>query len=90
MRETSTPVSLLLHDGELRDIRELMEELGLRFRERRGSASHEDRIRSWDLVVGTPRHLLELDWSRASHVPRRIAVIDRDFDPETRQHSCRL
>ena len=78
MRETSTPVSLLLHDGELRDIRELMDELGLRFRERRGGASHEDRIRSWDLVVGTPRHLLELDWSRASQVPRRIAVVERD------------
>ena len=78
MRVTSTPVSLLLHDGELRDIRELMEELGLRFRERRGSASHEDRIRSWDLVVGTPRLLLELDWSRAGQVPRRIAVVERD------------
>ncbi len=78
MQETSTPVSLLLHDGELRDIRELMEELGLRFRERRGSASHEDRTRSWDLVVGTPRRLLELDWSPAGQVPRRIAVVERD------------
>lgn len=78
MRETSTPVSLLLHDGELRDICELMEELGLRFRERRGSATHEDRIRSWDLVVGTPRHLLELDWSRVGQAPRRIAVVERD------------
>ena len=53
--------SLLIHDGELSDVAELLERLGLEHIERRGCASAEDQTTSWELVVATPKRLLEFD-----------------------------
>ncbi|MBW1685974.1 MAG: PilZ domain-containing protein [Deltaproteobacteria bacterium] len=70
--------SLLLHDGELADVCALMGQLGLEFTERRGSPKPEDEARGWDLVVSTPRRLLELDVGATGSQPVRIAILDKD------------
>jgi hypothetical protein len=72
------PTSLLVHDGELADVCALMGQLGLEFTERRGSPRPEDEARSWDLVVSTPRRLLELEVGVAGSQPVRIAILDKD------------
>jgi hypothetical protein len=74
----ATPTSLLVHDGELADVCELMGRLGLEFSERRGSPKPEDEARSWDLVVSTPRRLLELEVGATGSQPVRIAILDKD------------
>ena len=61
METPAVPTSLLVHDGELADVCALMGQLGLEFTERRGSPKPEDEARGWDLVVSTPRRLLELE-----------------------------
>jgi hypothetical protein len=70
--------SLLLHDGELADVCALMGQLGLEFTERRGSPKPEDETRGWDLVVSTPRRLLELEVGATGSQPVRIAILDKD------------
>lgn len=78
METSVTPTSLLVHDGELADVCALMGQLGLEFTERRGSPRPEDEVRSWDLVVSTPRRLLELEVGAAGSQPVRIAILDKD------------
>ncbi len=78
METPATPTSLLVHDGELADVCELMGQLGLEFTERRGSPRPEDEVRSWDLVVSTPRRLLELEVGATGSKPIRIAILDKD------------
>lgn len=70
------PNILVLHDGELDDVSALLEELGLRAVVRRGSPPLEVLQASWELVVGTPRRLLDSDALRARGV--QIAVSDED------------
>jgi hypothetical protein len=70
------PVTLLLHDGELADVCQLLGGLGLEFQERRGSPSREDSRRALDLVVSTPKRLLELEPGPAQ--PVRIAILEKD------------
>jgi len=55
-----------------------MGQLGLEFTERRGSPKPEDEARGWDLVVSTPRHLLELEVGVSGSQPVRIAILDKD------------
>jgi len=78
VEKLAIPTSLLLHDGELADICTLMGQLGLEFTERRGSPKPEDEVRGWDLVVSTPRRLLELEVGVAGPEPVRIAILDKD------------
>lgn len=78
METPAIPTTLLVHDGELADVCALMGQLGLEFTERRGSAKPEDEVRSWDLLVSTPRHLLELEVGATGSQPVRIAILDKD------------
>jgi hypothetical protein len=74
----SLPESLVLHDGELGDVCALLDRLGLFFTERRGNARGDDAAQRWDLVIATPRHMLEFRPTAPGSSPVRIAVLDRD------------
>jgi hypothetical protein len=71
-------VSLLVHDGELADVCALLAELGLAYQERRGSPTREDEAHSWDLVISTPKRLLEFDSHTSRDQLMRIAILDKD------------
>lgn len=73
-----TPPSLVIHDGELSDVVELLAQLRLACTERSGSAAASDEAQSWELVVATPKRLLEFHPSPSRPVPVRIAVLDKD------------
>ncbi len=70
--------SLLIHDGELADVAELLSHLGLSHVERRGCAAGEDEATSWELVIATPKRLLEFDPGPSGSMPLRMAVLDKD------------
>ena len=70
--------SLLLHDGELSDVSELLFHLGLDFVERCGCASADDETTEWELVISTPKRLLEFDPGPSGSTPVRMAVLDKD------------
>jgi hypothetical protein len=76
--EASAPVSLLVHDGELCDVRDLLARLGTSFVERRGALAQGDREAHWDLVISTPNQLLALHLQAEANPPRQIAVCDQD------------
>jgi hypothetical protein len=63
---------LLLHDGDLADVRALALRIGAHVQERRGG----DEI--WDVAVANARHVRELSKLSAAPGLVRIAVIDRD------------
>jgi hypothetical protein len=73
----SLPESLVLHDGELRDVCALLKRLGLFFSERNGPGE-EDASQRWDLVVATPRRMLEFRPTAQGSSPVRVAILDRD------------
>ena len=70
--------SLLIHDGELSDVAELLSHLGLHHVERRGCATGDDESTSWELVISTPKRLLEFDPGASGSAPMRMAVLDKD------------
>jgi len=76
--EASTPVSLLVHDGELSEVRDLLSELGASFVERRGALKQEDHEAQWHLVISSPQRLLALHLQNLENPPRQIAVCDQD------------
>lgn len=78
MQAPSLPESLVLHDGELSDVCALLDRLGLLFSQRRGGARGDDAAQRWDLVIATPRHMLEFRPTAPGSSPVRIAVLDRD------------
>ncbi len=72
------PATLLIHDGELADVRDLLAELGVEFGEHRGPPSLEEIQAASDLVIATAKRMLEL---AAETLPRkavRIAVLGSD------------
>lgn len=70
--------SLLAHEGELSDLRALIEELGTPFVERPAGLVAEDLESAWDLVIATPKQMLAL-YENPTHEPRaQIAVLDHD------------
>lgn len=71
------PSVLLVHDGELSELVGVVAGLGVDLHERVGAPSESERAWSWDLVVGTPRRLIELDGG-AGHASERIAVLAGD------------
>jgi hypothetical protein len=75
---SSLPESLVLHDGELGDVCALLKRLGLLFSERRGGPRQEDATQRWDLVVATPRRMLEFRSTSKGSSPVRVAILDRD------------
>jgi hypothetical protein len=66
---------LLLHDGELADLRALVEKLGAQVVEPSGT-EHEDM--DFDVVLATPRRLRDVSRSSARPNAVRIAVLERD------------
>ena len=48
--EAPTPVTLLVHDGDLCDVRDILSRLGTTFVERRGGLAPGDREARWDLA----------------------------------------
>jgi len=73
---SSLPQVLLVHDGELGDVREVLENLGVAFFERDGSPEAEDHQTQWAVVVGSPRRVLEP--VRRTH--------ERETEPEGAPH----
>ena len=71
----SRPRVLLLHDGELADVRALLEELGLEIFEGAGAASP---CEPWRVVVSTPRRLPDLRPPGDAPLPVRIVVLNGD------------
>jgi hypothetical protein len=70
----SDPITLLIHDGELEDVRDLLEELEVSFIERDGAPTSEDGRTSWDLVIATPKRMLDFEVPESFPSPVRIAV----------------
>lgn len=68
--------TLLVHDGELSDVRALLGELALPFAERRGALAAGDLEQRWGLILGTPRRVSALTFTGSA--PARIAICDRD------------
>jgi hypothetical protein len=71
------PTALLVHDGELGDVRALMASLEVPCTERRGSLGEGDLEQRWDLIVTTPQRAPLLRFAGRTR-PTCIAVCDRD------------
>ena len=76
-QSSSSPRSLILHDGELADVCALIAKLGVEHSEHRGRPEREIEEIAWDLVVATPKRLLELDLALDAR-PTRIAILEKD------------
>ena len=72
---TSQRQVLLLHDGELEDVRDLLRNLGARCTETQRGASATQK---WDLAVSTPHYASEISSLVAEPGLRRIVVLDHD------------
>ncbi len=73
--EVSDRKVLLLHDGELADLRALVEKLGAQVIEAHGTDQGDP---DFDVVVATPRRLRDISRSSARPHAVRIAVLERD------------
>lgn len=69
---------LLIHDGELSDVADLLAHLGLEYSERQGAADDTDEQSVWDLVIATPKRLLEFDPGPSGTMPQRAAILEKD------------
>lgn len=74
----SSPAVLLHHDGELADVRELLDELGAPYVERLGAAEEHERTGTWDLIIASPRRILHFRPDATGCAARRIAILDGD------------
>jgi hypothetical protein len=74
----SSPSVLLHHDGELSDIARLLEELGTHTCERLGPVVEEPGQDVFDVVIATPRRILQMAASSSSYKATRIAVLNGD------------
>lgn len=70
--------SLLIHDGELADVRALLVSLRIPFVERLGAESAEDRRTRWDLVIASAKRVLDLQLPLSSSPPTQIAILSHD------------
>jgi hypothetical protein len=55
------PAILVIHDGELAELARVVGGLGVEVHERVGPPTEPDRAWGWDLVLGSPRRLIELE-----------------------------
>jgi hypothetical protein len=74
----SDPTVLLHHDGELGDVSSLLESLGARFEERIGSEAEADDSTRWDVIIASPRRLLQFHPDGTAGRPTLIAVLEGD------------
>ena len=72
--DTSSRRVLLLHDGDLADVRALLVRLGAEVVESSAAAPEE----SWELAVANARHVRAIPGARAGVRGVRIAVLDRN------------
>jgi hypothetical protein len=72
------PRSLLIHDGELADVRWLLVSLGIPFVERVGAECPADRAHPWELVIASAKRILELNLPTSAHPPKQIAILAHD------------
>jgi hypothetical protein len=73
--DSSSPITILIHDGELADVRRLLEELGTTFVEREGGPEADDERTPWDLVIATAKRMLDFEVYESLPRPVRIAVL---------------
>jgi len=78
MLSSESPAALVIHDGELDDVCALLEHLGTPFAERCGASTPEDEARAWEIVLSTPRRLLEFDPGASAVAPARIAIMEKE------------
>ena len=67
---------LLIHDGELADVRELLDELGLSFKESRPRTTEDDDYRVAPIVIATPQYLSSRLHAGEVGSGIRIAIIE--------------
>jgi hypothetical protein len=77
MSPHQNPPALVIHDGELSDVCSLLEKMGTPFEERCGPSTEEDETRAWEIVISTPRRLLEFD-AAGGVQPARIAIMEKE------------
>ncbi len=78
MQAPAAPRSLLIHDGELADVRALLVALQVPFIERLGPESEQDRYTPWDLVVASAKRILDLHLPSSVSTPTQIAILSHD------------
>src|SRR4030095_1482129 len=71
------PAVLLVHDGGVSHLRRGPMGLGVEVHERVGPPTPAECARSWDLVIGTPGRLIELDAAPGT-AACRIAALSAD------------
>ncbi len=76
--EISEPIILLLHDGELVDVRAMLDEIGATYVEWIGSPDTSYEQTAWDAVISTDAQMMNLDIGSVGHTPTRIAVLEKD------------
>lgn len=75
-RLRSSPSVLLHHDGELADVRRLLDELGADYVEKLGGSDSAVAEGSWDVVIANPRRALNFRPDAGSSHATRIAILD--------------
>jgi len=69
---------LIHHDGELADVRRLLDALGVDCVERLGAAEAHEPTATWDVIIATPRRILHFRPPQSASALTRIAVLDGD------------
>lgn len=69
---------LLIHDGELADVRGLLSDIGTPFVEREGEPTDIDLRTAWDLIVSSQRHIGSFEKNESSQLSRRIVIAESD------------
>jgi hypothetical protein len=72
----SSPNVLLHHDGELADVRRLLDELRVDYVEKVGGDDTAVPGGTWDVMIATPRRSLNFRPDAAGSNPTRIAILD--------------
>ena len=82
MPTVQTPIVLLLHEGELGDVRDLLERLGVAYVEWRGSSTSAYAGVRWDVVVSGASRMLTSDLGERCGNPVRVAMLEQDSPGE--------
>lgn len=72
----SSPNVLLHHDGELADVRRLLDELGVDYVEKLGGDDNAVSGGKWDVMIANPRRSLNFRPDAGGSNPTRIAILD--------------
>jgi len=72
----SSPNVLLHHDGELADVRRLLDELGVDYVEKLGGDDTAVSGGTWDVMIANPRRSLNFRPDAGGSNPTRIAILD--------------